>query len=164
MEIARCPWTIGAMISPRIKEASTQSRCCVFFFFLKFRLPMGLHSSCRISSTASGTCQKCSTKYHDWVDAPQCILCCPKKICESLISRLSHNFFGQLGNYPLYLVSMGKIMAYLLIVQLHRDWDEYCLFNRTIWIFTVINEWLTPRPHCFYFTHIKPASYGRINI
>ena len=34
-------------------------------FFLKFRLPIGLHSSCCISTKASGTFQKCFTKYHD---------------------------------------------------------------------------------------------------
>ena len=37
--------------------------CDVFFW--KFGLPIGLHSSCSISPTSSGTCQKCSTKYHD---------------------------------------------------------------------------------------------------
>ena len=43
-----------------------------FVFFPKLRLPIGLHSSCSISPTANETCQKCSTKYHDRVDAPQC--------------------------------------------------------------------------------------------
>ena len=43
-----------------------------FVFFRKFRLPIGLHSSCIISPTASGTCQNCSTKYHEWGDTPHC--------------------------------------------------------------------------------------------
>ena len=43
-----------------------------FSFFWKFWLPNGLHNSCSISQTAGGTCQKCFTKYHDCVDAPQC--------------------------------------------------------------------------------------------
>jgi len=34
-----------------------------FVFFRKFRLPIGLHSSCSISPTAGGTCQKLYTKY-----------------------------------------------------------------------------------------------------
>ena len=49
----------------------------VMFCFVscqKFRLPVGLHSSCSISPTAGGTCQKSSTKYHDRGDVPQCIL------------------------------------------------------------------------------------------
>ena len=33
-----------------------------------------LHISCSNSPTASGTCKKCSTKHHDWVDAPQCTM------------------------------------------------------------------------------------------
>ena len=41
-------------------------------FFWKLQLPSGLHNSCNISSTADGTCQKYSTKYHDLVDAPRC--------------------------------------------------------------------------------------------
>ena len=43
-------------------------------FFRKFWLPNSQHSSCNNSPTAGGTCQKCSTKYHDRVDAPQCRL------------------------------------------------------------------------------------------
>ena len=43
-----------------------------FVFFWKFRFKIGLHSSCSISPTAGGTCQKCFTKHHDSVDAPQC--------------------------------------------------------------------------------------------
>ena len=45
-----------------------------YVFFLKFRLPIGLHSSCCISPTASGTLQKNFTKYQDWPDATQCSL------------------------------------------------------------------------------------------
>ena len=41
-----------------------------FVFFQKFRLPIGLHSSCSISPSAGGTL---SAKYHNWLDAPQCI-------------------------------------------------------------------------------------------
>ena len=41
-------------------------------FFRKFWLPNSLHSSCNNSPTAGGPCQKCCTKYHDWVNAPQC--------------------------------------------------------------------------------------------
>ena len=43
-----------------------------FVFLWKFWLPIGLHSSCNISSTASGTFQKYFTKYHDWPDSTQC--------------------------------------------------------------------------------------------
>ena len=50
--------------------ASTQLRC--FVFLQKIWLPVWLHSSCLNSPTAVGTCQKCSTKYHGWVDAQQC--------------------------------------------------------------------------------------------
>ena len=39
-----------------------------FVFFLRFRLPIGLHSSCSMCPTADGTCQKWFTKYHDWVE------------------------------------------------------------------------------------------------
>ena len=39
-------------------------------FFQKFWLPIGLHSSCSVRPTAGGTCQKCSTKHHDWVYNP----------------------------------------------------------------------------------------------
>ena len=35
-------------------------------------LPIGQHSSCSISPPAGGTYQKCSTKYHDWVDDAHC--------------------------------------------------------------------------------------------
>ena len=35
-----------------------------YVFFLTFRLPIGLHSSCCMSPTASGSFQKCLTKYH----------------------------------------------------------------------------------------------------
>ena len=42
-----------------------------YIFFWKFWLPIGLHSSCSISQRTRGTYQKCSTKYHDWEDAPQ---------------------------------------------------------------------------------------------
>ena len=41
-----------------------------FLFFLNFC--WSFHSTCSISPTASGTCKKYKTKYHDWVDAPQC--------------------------------------------------------------------------------------------
>ena len=44
-----------------------------FCFIWKFRLPIGLLSSCSISPTAGGTFQKCFTKYHDWPDATQCL-------------------------------------------------------------------------------------------
>ena len=40
----------------------------------KFQLPTGVHSSCSISLQAAGRCQKYFTKYHDWVDAPECII------------------------------------------------------------------------------------------
>ena len=36
-----------------------------FVVFLKFWLPVGLHSSCSISHSAGGTCQKCSVKHHN---------------------------------------------------------------------------------------------------
>ena len=36
-----------------------------FILFRKFWLPIGLHISCNICPTASGTFQKCYTKYHD---------------------------------------------------------------------------------------------------
>ena len=36
-----------------------------FLVFLKFVLPIGLHSSCNISQMANGTFQKCFTKHHD---------------------------------------------------------------------------------------------------
>ena len=45
-----------------------------FLFFWKFHLPIGLHNSCSIRPTAGGTCQKCSKKFHNWVDAPQCMV------------------------------------------------------------------------------------------
>ena len=41
-----------------------------FLFIWKLRLPMGLHSSC---STIPKDSVTYSTKYHDWVDAPQCM-------------------------------------------------------------------------------------------
>ena len=50
-------------------------RSVVMFFFLFFQkswLPIGLHNTYSISPTAIVTCQKCITKHHDWVDAPQC--------------------------------------------------------------------------------------------
>ena len=53
--------------------ASARSWWLVMLLFLKFWLPIGLHSSCHISPTDSGTFQKCFTKYHDWPDATQCI-------------------------------------------------------------------------------------------
>ena len=34
---------------------------------------LGLHSSRNIGQMAGGTCGKCFTKYHDWVDVTQCI-------------------------------------------------------------------------------------------
>ena len=37
-----------------------------YVFTLKFQLLIGLHSSCNISPSASGTFQKSFTKYHDW--------------------------------------------------------------------------------------------------
>ena len=43
-----------------------------FLVFLKFGLPIGLHSSCNISQMANGTFQKCFTKHHDWVDTKLC--------------------------------------------------------------------------------------------
>ena len=43
-----------------------------FVFCQKFWLPVGLHSNCSISPTASGTCQKCFTKYRNWGDETQC--------------------------------------------------------------------------------------------
>ena len=43
-----------------------------FVTFLKFQLPIERHNSCRTNPTACGTCQKCYTKHHDWVDAPHC--------------------------------------------------------------------------------------------
>ena len=42
---------------------------CCFVFCQKFRLPVGLHSSCSISQTA---CEKCFTKHHDSGDEAQC--------------------------------------------------------------------------------------------
>ena len=42
------------------------------FCFVFFWLPIGLHSSCSIRPTASGTCQNYYTKCHVRVDAPQC--------------------------------------------------------------------------------------------
>ena len=44
-----------------------------FVFFQKLRLPIGLHSHCKISPTAGGTFHKCFKKCHIWGDAPQCI-------------------------------------------------------------------------------------------
>ena len=43
------------------------------FFTTYHWLPIGLHSSSSISPTAGETFQKCSSKYHDWGDAPQCM-------------------------------------------------------------------------------------------
>ena len=42
--------------------------------FLKLLSPMGLHSSWCTSPTASGTFQKCLTKYHDRSEATECTL------------------------------------------------------------------------------------------
>ena len=52
------------------------ARSWYFVFFLKFRLPFGLHSSSCISPTANGTFQKCFTKYYDWPDATHWTLTC----------------------------------------------------------------------------------------
>ena len=54
--------------------ATLHSWCFCFVIFPKFRLPVGLHSSCSISLLAGGTCQKCSTKHCEWGDAPHCTL------------------------------------------------------------------------------------------
>ena len=48
------------------------SRDVLFCFLSEVRLLIGLHSSCSISPTVSGTWQKCSTKHHKWGDAPDC--------------------------------------------------------------------------------------------
>ena len=61
-----------------------------FVFFRKFWLLIGMRSSCSICPTAGGTCQKCSTKYYDRVDAPKC----------TIMGRLSH--------VPMALLPMQK--------------------------------------------------------
>ena len=43
-----------------------------FVFCQKFRLPIGLHSSCSISPMDDGICHKCFTKYHHCGDDAQC--------------------------------------------------------------------------------------------
>ena len=50
---------------------SSPQSCC-FVLCQKFLLPVGMHSSCSISSTADGTCQKCFTKHRDGWDKTQC--------------------------------------------------------------------------------------------
>ena len=46
-----------------------------FVFFLKFRLPIGLHSSCCISPRTSWTCQKCFSKHRFMTDRMPHIVC-----------------------------------------------------------------------------------------
>ena len=61
-------------VEPRIDVqfvSSSQSQC--FVFFQNFCLPFGLYSICSTSPKAGWTCQKCSTKYHNWGDDAQCI-------------------------------------------------------------------------------------------
>ena len=57
-------------------------------FFRKFNLLIGIRNSCSISLPAGRTCQKCFTKHHSLVDAPECM------------------FWGPLGEYFINLVEL----------------------------------------------------------
>ena len=61
------PWQISSCTMWGVRDHSVAMFS--FVFFRMFRIPIGLHNSCSISPTAGETCQKCSTKYHDWVNA-----------------------------------------------------------------------------------------------
>ena len=52
-----------------------------FVICQKFQLPVGLRSSCSISPTAGGTCQKCFTKHRYWGDETQCMCVLATRVC-----------------------------------------------------------------------------------
>ena len=133
-----------------------------YVFFLKFRLPIGLHSSCCISPTAGGTFQKSFTKYHDWPDATQCtfVICthsgpvnelltdntllrrlikCRRTIGQSLGARLSWRWTLPSGSrpettsWPVPLRSLRKChRVHLPIAQTDR-WDSRAR-RRPLWM------------------------------